>query len=169
MSGLEYSLWELEIVNTFLTYIPSRAIRALQRLKILNLSGMNSIILIIRFDNSRLVVLLFELHLSQYFTVPFTFHLYSITFLYLHEQCFSNWMFLAMCIINNFMNVLHITLICFIEIAHILLLKVLHCIVITTKENHCFRCNIIDSSEILLLKHYFYFSAYFRSHVSELH
>lgn len=37
--GLEYSLWELELVNTHLTYIPSRAIRTLKRLKLLNLSG----------------------------------------------------------------------------------------------------------------------------------
>lgn len=39
--GLEHSLWELELVNTFITSVPSRAIRTLQRLKILNLSGMN--------------------------------------------------------------------------------------------------------------------------------
>lgn len=39
--GLEHSLWELELVNTFLTYVPSRAIRILLKLKVLNLSGMN--------------------------------------------------------------------------------------------------------------------------------
>lgn len=37
--GLDRSLWELELVNTRLTYVPSRAIRTLQKLKILNLSG----------------------------------------------------------------------------------------------------------------------------------
>lgn len=39
--GLEHSLWELELVNTYLTYVPSRAIRILLKLKVLNLSGMN--------------------------------------------------------------------------------------------------------------------------------
>lgn len=38
--GLEHSLWELELVNTYLTYVPSRAIRILLKLKVLNLSGM---------------------------------------------------------------------------------------------------------------------------------
>jgi hypothetical protein len=38
--GLEYSLWELELVGTLLTYVPTKAIRILQKLKILNLSGM---------------------------------------------------------------------------------------------------------------------------------
>ncbi|XP_050544183.1 chaoptin isoform X2 [Daktulosphaira vitifoliae] len=37
--GLEHSLWELELVNTRLNTVPSRAIRILQKLKILNLSG----------------------------------------------------------------------------------------------------------------------------------
>lgn len=37
--GLEHTLWELELINTHLTYVPSRAIRSLQKLKILNLSG----------------------------------------------------------------------------------------------------------------------------------
>lgn len=37
--GLEYSLWELELVGTLLTYVPTKAIRILQKLKILNLSG----------------------------------------------------------------------------------------------------------------------------------
>lgn len=40
--GLEHSLLELELVNTYLTTVPSRAIRRLQKLKILNLSGMNT-------------------------------------------------------------------------------------------------------------------------------
>lgn len=43
--GLEHSLWELELVNTYLTSIPSRAIRTLQKLKILNLSGIKIMIL----------------------------------------------------------------------------------------------------------------------------
>lgn len=37
--GLDYSLWELELVGTLLTYVPTKAIRILQKLKILNLSG----------------------------------------------------------------------------------------------------------------------------------
>lgn len=40
LHGLEHSLWELELINTHITYVPSKAIRALQKLKILNLSGM---------------------------------------------------------------------------------------------------------------------------------
>lgn len=43
--GLEHSLWELELINTYLTSVPSRAIRILQKLKIFNLSGMNIMIL----------------------------------------------------------------------------------------------------------------------------
>ncbi|XP_050421139.1 chaoptin [Adelges cooleyi] len=39
LCGLEHSLWELELVNTRLNSVPSRAIRILQKLKILNLSG----------------------------------------------------------------------------------------------------------------------------------
>jgi hypothetical protein len=38
--GLEHSLWELELINTYLNYVPSRAIRILLKLKVLNLSGM---------------------------------------------------------------------------------------------------------------------------------
>lgn len=45
LNGLDRSLWELELINTHLTYVPSRAIRTLQKLKILNLSGMNLVIL----------------------------------------------------------------------------------------------------------------------------
>uniref|UniRef100_A0A2H8TLK4 Chaoptin n=1 Tax=Melanaphis sacchari TaxID=742174 RepID=A0A2H8TLK4_9HEMI len=37
--GLEHSLWELELINTYLNYVPSRALRILLKLKVLNLSG----------------------------------------------------------------------------------------------------------------------------------
>lgn len=47
--GLEHSLWELELINTHLNYVPSRAIRTLQRLKILNLSGMNFMTILQKF------------------------------------------------------------------------------------------------------------------------
>lgn len=40
--GLEHSLWELELINTYLSYVPSRALRILLKLKVLNLSGMHS-------------------------------------------------------------------------------------------------------------------------------
>lgn len=39
LMGLERTLWELELTHGYLTSVPSRALRHLQKLRILNLKG----------------------------------------------------------------------------------------------------------------------------------
>lgn len=61
--GLDRSLWELELINTQLTYVPSRAIRTLQKLRILNLSGKHLMILTASvdiFNSSVCIITLFQ-------------------------------------------------------------------------------------------------------------